>query len=410
MTLLLLFGGSVPLTFTEKLELAFGYGPKDAAPVFTELLLPSERARLRSCQVQRGRSKAFDRFDAGVWTGVISNPDGYLTPENTAAPAPYLGNIKPGTPLRYSVNGVVTFYGYTAGFPQSYPGVKDAVVQLRALDAMSLLNRRKFLTEPGFVEALIGQRMYDVLVTELGYPAAICDLDDGTVTAEPSASLIGTCPTDHLQALALAEGGRFFCAKDGKFTFRDVVGTLTGLAPLAGTFRNQAGSIYFRLASDTIDHADEDIINEAAITADSGTVLSASDADSVDDYGERDYAQTWPIPDSDAQLRADHIVYEQKDPRLRIPGLKILHTRCPIEAWSAIDALEIGQRFALYHEPPAGDPIAPDVIVDGVTIDSSKTEFAVSVQLTPADMNRYWLIEVDGYDGIDTTPAQMCLR
>ena len=97
----------------------------------------------------------------------------------------------------------------------------DAVVNLTALDRLSLLNRRKFGAGATFAQAFSGQRFYDVLVTNLGYDAADVDLDAGTVTCDVTADLIGTNPLDHLQTIALAEGGRFFAAKDGKFTFRD---------------------------------------------------------------------------------------------------------------------------------------------------------------------------------------------
>ena len=384
----------------ETLEIAFGYGPTAASPVFTDV-----SSRLKSCTVQRGRSNEMDRIDAGSWNGVLKNPDGYLQPGNSGAPAPYAGNIKPGTPLRYTVNGVVTFYGYTAGFPQSYPSVLGAEVRLQALDAMSLLNRRKFQGATVLPEELMGARFTRVLQTEMGYVAALCDLDTGTVTATETADLIGQSPVSHLQEMALAEGGRFFISKDGKFTFRDVDGTLLGLVTEEGVFGFTAGEIIYRLGGDEIEHDDGRIINYAAISDGDGTVETAEDATSQANYGQRDFSVSWGIAAADAQVRADHIIYEQKDPHLRIPSLEILWPRCPAVAVPVIDALEIGQRFAFRYQPLAvgSDEIAMDVIVDGIMIDSQPGEYRVFVQLTPADEKHYWLIEVDGFGELEQT-------
>ncbi len=386
---------------SEVLEIAFSYGPTAAAPVFTDV-----SSRLRSCTTQRGRSNEMDRIDAGSWDGVLDNQDGYLLPGNTAAPAPYLGNIKPGTPLRYTVNGVVTFYGYTAGFPQRYPGVRDAIVNLRALDGMSLLNLRKFQGATVLAQALMGQRFEDVLQTEMGYAAGMCDLDTGTATATETADLIGQNPTSHLQEMALAEGGRFFCSKAGLWTLRDAKATLEGVATNQGTFGFDSGELIYRLSGDVIEHDDTAIINSVSITDGESTIQTASDQDSIDDYGERDYSVTWGITAADAAARAKRIVHERKDPHLRIPSLEILWPRCSAVAVPVIDALEIGQRFSFRYQPfaPGSDEITTDVITDGITIVSTPGAYHVSVQLTPADMQRYWLAGVVGFSeaGVST--------
>lgn len=382
---------------SEALEIAFGYGPLDASPVFQDVYgaMADGKNRGREAHVTRARTSELDRFDAGQFSCVLSNRDQKLNPRNSASA--WYPNIRPCTPIRYTVNGVVTFYGYTAGFPQTYPSYGyDALVQLSALDALSLVNRRTFTTEPGFSQQASGARFTNVLRTYLGYAASLCDFDAGISTITASASLLGTSPTDHLQEVALAEGGRFFCSKAGLFTFRDAASTIQGLESNLGSF--SAGNLDFMLDGDQILNDDSLIYNSVTITGGSGTPEAASDATSISAYGERDYAQTWPLIDSDALSRAQRVLREHKDSTLRIPGLEIIYATNPTAAWAVINALEIGQRYSFAYQPRGGgDPIANDVIVDGIKIDSIPGEYHVTVQLTPADAQRYWLSGIAGF-------------
>lgn len=388
---------------TEELELAYGYGPTDAAPVFISVDdLPGGRSRQRSFSFARTRSNELDRYDSFSANATLGNTDAALNPENTASPY----TIKPKTPIRYTVNGVVMYYGYTGGFSQVYPNVADAIVPLSALDRLSLLTRRNFQGASVFAAGLSGQRFYDVLITELGYTAADCDLDAGTVTCAATADLIGTKPLDHLQQIALAEGGRFFCSRDGKFTFRDAKAVLEQFAVDMGTFGNENDTqIPFRLVGDEISHDASKIYNSIYITDGGGTVADAIDAASRADYDALDYNQTWPISAADAEARASRLLRNYKDPHLRIPALEILHTRNPSVCWPVISMLEIGQRFGFRYQPFAAgsDLIEMDVVVDGISIDSTPGKFKVTVQLAPADMNQYWLAGIAGFSEAGVT-------
>lgn len=389
----------------EKLELAFGKGPKDTladADWIPASDLPGGRSRARSFSFARTRSDELERYDSFAANATLTNTDAALSPENTASP--YV--IKPRTPIRYTVNGVVMYRGYTGGFPQVYPNVMDAVVPINALDRLSLLNRKNFQGATVLAAGLSGQRFIDVLITELGYTLADVDIDPGTVTLAASEDLIGTNPLAHLQDIALAEGGRFFCSRDGRFTFRGRTRFLEQFAAQFGVFGNENDTqIPFRLVNDEITHDETKILNGIYITDSVGGVVSATDAPSIADYDNLDYNVTWPISAADATNRSGQLLHERKDPHLRIPGLEILHSRNPAVCWPVISMLEIGQRFGFRYQPLAvgSDLIAMDVIVDGISITSVPGDFKVVVQLAPADAHQYWLIGVPGYSEIGVT-------
>jgi len=386
----------------EKLEIAFGCGPNDtvAEEDWTNVSadLADDRGRDQSIAPMRGRSYDLDRIDAGSMLCTLTNLDGKLTPGNTSG-----YNAKARHPIRYSVNGQVTWRGFTGGFSPSYPGVKGAIVQTQALDAMSLLNRRKIPAGTTFSQESIGDRFASVLQTALGYSPSMCDLDAGLITCTATDDMGGQNPLSHLQDLALAEGGRFFVSRAGIWTFRDVLATLAQFATNCGTFGFSDGDLIYRLVSDQLDHDDSKIINHVEITAGSGSVFTAEDQDSIDAYGRCDFAASWGISDSDAQARAYRLIRERSQPAVRIPALEILHTRCPDVAWPVLDALEIGQRFTFDPPPNAIGLETCDVIVEGVNSSSTKGEYHVFVQLSLADTQRYWLAGIAGYSEANST-------
>ncbi len=395
-----LFGPKSP--WEEKLEIAFGCGPSDtvADADWTDVSadLAAGRSRARSIAPTRGRSYDLDRIDAGSMPCTLTNLDGKLTPGNTSG-----YNAKARHPIRYSVNGQVQWRGFTGGFPPSYPGVKDAIVQVQALDAMSLLNRRKFPAGTTFPQESIGDRFVRVLQTTLGYSADTCDLDAGLVTCTETDDMGGQNPLSHLQELALAEGGRFFVSRAGLWTFRDVFSTLVQFATNCGTFGFSDGDLIYRLVSDQLDHDDSKIVNHVEITAGSGNVFTADDLQSQHDYGICDFTASWGITDADAQARAYRIVHERSQPVVRIPALEILHTRCPDVAWPVLDALEIGQRFTFDPPSNAIGLTTCDVIVEGTSASSAKGEYHALVQLSLADPQRYWLAGIAGFSEADST-------
>jgi hypothetical protein len=150
-----------------------------------------------------------------------------------------------------------------------------------------------------------------------------------------------------------------------------------------------------------IENDDSKLINAASITAGDGSVQTGSDPTSQSLYGERDFSASWGVLASDALSRAQRLVKERKDPLLRIPALEIIWARpeCRTIAIPIVDALEIGQRFTQRYQPyaPGSSEIIPDVIVEGVQIDSKPGEYHVTVQLAPADLQRYWLSGIAGF-------------
>jgi hypothetical protein len=76
-------------------SIAWGYGPKDASPVWTVIPFTLVvEAHFQSC----GRQLDLDQFQGGGGSIVLNNADGRFTPGNTASP--YYPNVRFGTPIK----------------------------------------------------------------------------------------------------------------------------------------------------------------------------------------------------------------------------------------------------------------------------------------------------------------------
>ena len=98
--------------------------------------------------VKQGRPDPYSDIAPGVLSLVLANPDGYLMPDNTSAPSPYVGNVGEPRQIRLKLtHGGVTytrFWGYVTEWVPSFPGATttQAVVSVKALDNLSLLARK----------------------------------------------------------------------------------------------------------------------------------------------------------------------------------------------------------------------------------------------------------------------------
>lgn len=118
-------------------EVAFSYGPFNAAPVWTDI-----SAYVMSAPFSRGRSSEFDYFPSGTLTLTLADDSRRFDPLNTAGP--YYGNLKPMVPIRvralHSAVYYPLFYGFVDGWVQGYTDANTITyVEVQATDGTKVL-------------------------------------------------------------------------------------------------------------------------------------------------------------------------------------------------------------------------------------------------------------------------------
>jgi hypothetical protein len=102
--------------------------------------------RVRDHSWKRGRNDELGQVQASTCSVTLKNQDGYLTPDGTTAPSPYLGNVDSGRRLVIlrRVNGVIypEWAGTTETWQQTiHPSGRWSEVQVQATDAFGWFGR-----------------------------------------------------------------------------------------------------------------------------------------------------------------------------------------------------------------------------------------------------------------------------
>lgn len=127
---------------TITVEVAFGDAPLTANASCTWTDITDD---VRSIAIRRGRDSELGTYSPGSCNLQVDNRTRRYDPSNTGNSAPYLGNLLPMRKLRVkATSGATTatiFTGHVLGWPIEYPGMKDSVVTLTAVDAFRPLTQ-----------------------------------------------------------------------------------------------------------------------------------------------------------------------------------------------------------------------------------------------------------------------------
>jgi len=186
-----------PYTPRPVVEVAFGYAPFDASPVWTDI-----SSFVRSVRTNRGRTSEFDQFPAGTCSVALVDPDRTFDPTNTAGP--YYGQLLPNVPIRVVAplggTDYPVFYGFVDGWEQGYVDANNhVVVTVTATDGTKILGQKP-----------LPQSVYETAVLDSS-PAVYWKLDEptGTVVVDSSGNrLDGAYVGDVERGVASRVGGQ----------------------------------------------------------------------------------------------------------------------------------------------------------------------------------------------------------
>ena len=324
----------------------------------TEFTLGGQRfyditPRLVTTSVNRGKSQALDRIDAGIVSITVDNSDRTFDPlyEN----GPYYTQLVPRRVVRIFANDYPVFVGFIDDFDIQYePGVQS-VVRIDASDAFSVL-ANSGLEEFTPDSELSGARIEAVLDRpEVNWPADQRDIDPGNSIMLDTDVAEGTGTLQYLQLVANSEFGNLFLAKDGKITYRErnatpntpdlvfsdevVAGAYTGIQFADVNIVYGSENLYNRIAL-----SNADIIPEEAY---------AEDEDSQALYGPRIYTSNGLLVQepADLQFLADYLLARYKEPQYRFETVTVvLDTISTVNQDKVLD-LEIGDIILVRFEP-----------------------------------------------------------
>lgn len=361
-----------------------------------------ESAFVRSFSLHRGRSSAFDQFQAGKLTVELDNTTRRFDPiVGASALSP---NVVPRKLCRLSATyNAVTyrlFTGYLTGLPQLGEMSNTlGTATLEAADGFNILSRAKMPTDGAFfgdgetLSARIGR-----LLDFAAWPAGMRDIDTNSPTTVHGQG-VGQGVLAGIYEVTNGDLGQFFMAGDGDATYHGHAWQLANNLTAAATIGDAAGETNY---SDVVFTFDDTLIFNRALCTNytgseaTGFVLHSTDiedAASVAAYGEssKDLGLIGVNNMNVVNNTLEWVLAYYKDPKLRVTQVGINarpHTSAHPSATSRYPVVlgaEIGTRWTFKRRPQnVGSAISQDVIVEGITHTMTVDSFTSTFDLSQA--------------------------
>lgn len=224
------------------------------------------------------------------------------------------------------------------------------------------------------------------------WPAGDRDIDTGVsvlTRADLSSSVL-----EHMQNVATSANARLFMSRDGKVTLISRHAMLAEHRYIASqaTFGDQAGELPY--VDMTIDPSIDNVINDARVTAQSGTPQVASDATSQDEHFTQSHeVSTLLRDDAEAKDYAAWLVARFKDSQQRISSLRLWPNHDEGRMWPEVLRRELADRVTVKRWPQGvGSVISQQAHVERIRHRGTKKEWSTELVLSPADTATYWIL------------------
>ncbi len=328
--------------------------------------------------IRRGRDLTQDRFNPGLCTIRVLDPNGDWNPQNPASP--YFGLLQPLRKLRIVGEHLGVDYplfaGYTTSYNYTYPKNEEiGFIDIQATDAFTLFNKSAISTVTGATAGeTTGNRINDILNT-IDFPASQRQIDTGDITVQADPGGVRSV-LQALQDVEFTEFGAVYMSADGKVIFRertDAIDTL-GQAP---TVFNQTTGIPYKDLKFSFD--DKLIFNVANFQRVGGTMQTVSDQTSIDTYFPHAITRQELLHQSDADTLdlAKAYVASRKTTDIRIDSMTLDLTT---PNYSAGIVAALGLDFFSTVEVSNIQP-------GGSTLTKTLQIFGVNHQITPRTWN-----------------------
>lgn len=369
--------------------------PTNATRTWTDI-----SSRWREISTRRGRRSMLEQIGAGECTLVLSNRDGWLSPDNTVSP--YYPNWDAVRPIRVRATHPTGDVGLFSGFIESITPVTvenaDAFVIVSCIDGFMALGLHELVG--GYDEELTSDRLGTVLDEAL-FPASPRSIETGSLSVQAQI-LYNEDAAGHVRKVTETEFGQFFFAGDGTPTFQSRQYRSLNSA-VAYTFGGGAG-LPFRDVQRARSAAG--IFNRVVVQRQGGEEQSVTSGASWGRYFKRTLSrQTLHTADAEALQHATNLLNILKNGITHVPVLQLQgRDTAPQDdaLYRAMLQLEISDRIRVIRRDPgsaargdgAADTFLKDVWVEGIEHDirAQGTEWITTISTSPTEWYAVWIL------------------
>jgi hypothetical protein len=357
---------------------------------------------VNSVGISRGRTDQFSTFPPGTCGLVINDSESgrSFDPANTASPY-YEGDLGIA-PRRF-----MRVYGGSAGTEPLWAGrVQDldieyqkpniSIARITGVDDLADFGKTNLLaftpsqTRPDLRVAEILDRPEVAYSTATRSLSTACVATLGTVAYSDNTNVKAA-----IDAVAQAEDGRFFMAKD------PAVGVV--LQPRI-QFSFDSPTVFFSDAGTAIPYVElttrygaETLINRAQIGVQGAAISTATSQDSIDQYGVSTYAlNDLPLANAAQGLTlAQNIITKYANPVSRFEEIVVLCNGLTEADREAVVALEIGDIIQVTRTFTTGSPltVTQDVFVESIRHEITPSQHRITIGLGQAQLLLPFLLD-----------------
>jgi hypothetical protein len=312
-------------------------------------------AYVTQISVNRGKSRALDRYQSGVVNVQFNNRTRYFDP--TFVASPFYGQIVPRRDVRITANNELVFLGTTEDWNLDYAPNGDSTATVSAADGFAFLSGQTLPAGTNPVE-LSGARVSRVLDSAgVEWPAGARTIDTGTATLQADSVTPADNALQYLQLIESSEPGELFIGKNGNLVFQDRNKVFpSGAVPLLTD--NASGITYSQVR---VVYGSELLFTQSEVTRKgSATIVQANDLSAQSDYGVRTLTLDGLLQNTDDALveLATYYVSLYAQPEYRFDQVEIILSQLSLVNQNKILALDLGSAVQVQFTP---NGIAPAI-------------------------------------------------
>lgn len=269
--------------------------------------------------VNRGRSRLLDKFNAGQANITFDNTTRLFDPLYTSSP--YSEQLLPRRGIKVYSGGTPVFTGIVEDWNLNYDPSGNNTTTAVASDKFTLLAQQTMTAHTAVAQAS-GSRVSAVLNRpEVDWSLTDRDIDAGQYNLQADIVDEGTIVLDYLNLVSSSEYGDIFIAKNGYLTFQDsTVGpSNTGLITLSD---DGTGIKFTELQ---VVFGSELLYNRVALTRVNGVTQVVDDLTSQAFYGITTFEEDGLLNDNDTDVfnQANYILNKYANPQYRFETITI---------------------------------------------------------------------------------------
>jgi hypothetical protein len=357
---------------------------------------------VQSVNINRGRSRQLQEFNAGTATVAFWNKSRDLDPLNSASPYwnvdANMTGVVPRLPIIIKANGIPIYTGLVTDWNVDYDLANNDMVFATCADQFTVLASNTLLAHTT-AEEYSSNRIATVLdYSEVSYAGARAigtgsSLLGGTAANAAFSIQDGTALLNYLQTVTTSEQGYLYMSADGTLTFKGRNQVLTAVS--GATFNGGVSDIRYQTL--TNEFGDELLYNYILTESPAGPQQVATDAASVNQYQTQTYSQTSLLNATVTEVAdiGQYLLGKYKQPVLRFTGLSTQMLALTEAQQNISFNLDLTSIATVIKTFVAGAPttVSQTLIVSGISHNITPGSHIVTYTFESTDGNQFFTFD-----------------